>query len=145
MLLSTWTIQHLMTGPKRDGYGRKPSWKILVYRWNFCLNRLRKETNQTPLEYMSGASSLEPAYAVSYTCVIVAFGRVANGTAVLEGTCWNEDRKGRRMEKNLFPSDFRPDFPVFTTDVPGGGAWKWAGFRGTCRFISTSHFDSTDF
>jgi len=73
---------------------------------------------------MSGASSLEPAYAVSYTCVIVAFGRVANGTAVLEGTCWNEDRKGRRMEKNLFPSDFRPDFPVFTTDVPGGGGME---------------------
>jgi hypothetical protein len=41
---------------------------------------LRKETNQTLLEYTSGASSLEPAYTVSYTCVIVAFGRIANGT-----------------------------------------------------------------
>jgi len=117
--------------------------QILENRRNFCLNVLRNETNQTPLEYTSGASSLEPAYTVSYTCVIVAFGRIANGTGKLEGTCRNEDRKGCRMEKNLFPSDFQPDFAVFTTDVRG--AWKWAGFRGTCRFISTSHFDSTDF
>jgi len=88
---------------------------------------LRKETNQTPLEYTSDASSLEPAYTVSYTCVIVALGRIATGTGVLEGTCWNEDRKGCRMEKNLFPSDFRPDFPVFTTDVREGGGGQGNG------------------
>jgi hypothetical protein len=58
---------------------------------------------------------------VSYTCVIVAFGRIANGTGKLEGTCRNEDRKGCRMEKNLFSQDFQPDFPVFTTDVRGHG------------------------
>jgi hypothetical protein len=110
-----------MIGPKRDGYGRKPSWQILQYRRNLYLNGLRKETNRTPLEYTSGASPLEPAYAVSHACVIVAFGRIANGTGKLEGTGRNEDRKGCRMEKNLFPSDFQPDFPVFTTDVRGFG------------------------
>jgi hypothetical protein len=26
------------------------------------------------------------------------------------------------MEKNLFPSDFQPHFPVFTTDVRGRGS-----------------------
>jgi hypothetical protein len=35
----------------------------------------------------------------------------------LEGPCRNEDRKGCRTEKNLFSSDFQPDFPVFTIDV----------------------------
>jgi hypothetical protein len=66
-----------------------------------------------------GSCPLEPSYTVSYTCVIVTFGRVANGTGRLEGTCRNENGKGCRMEKNLFPSDFQPHFPVFTSDVRG--------------------------
>jgi hypothetical protein len=41
---------------------------------------------------------------------------------MLEVTCRAEDRKVRRMERNLFSSDFQTDFPVFTIDVRWNGS-----------------------